>query len=81
MNAKKPRILVIGLGPGNGGEITPRALAALESCDTIVGYSVYIDLVNKILPGMDARAFPMKHEVERCKNALEIAQSDRKSVV
>lgn len=74
-NAGKPTILVIGLGPGNGTEITPRALSALRSCDVVVGYSVYIDIVNDILPGLDTRPFPMKHEVERCRNALGIATS------
>ena len=73
--AKRPKIFVVGLGPGGRDEITPLALAALERCDVIVGYSVYIDLVNEILPGRDARPFPMKHEVERCRSTLALAQS------
>lgn len=72
---KGQKIFVVGLGPGGRDEITPLALAALERCDVIVGYSVYIDLVNEILPGKDARPFPMKHEVERCRSALALAQS------
>lgn len=69
----KPKILVIGLGPGNAAEITPRALAALEQCDVIVGYAAYVELVDRILPGRDTRPFPMKQEVDRCRSVLETA--------
>ena len=37
-------IYVVGLGPGGEDQLTPRALAALEQCDVIVGYKTYIDL-------------------------------------
>ncbi|WP_462363442.1 SAM-dependent methyltransferase, partial [Pyramidobacter porci] len=38
-------IYVVGLGPGGEDQLTPRALAALERCDVIVGYKTYIDLI------------------------------------
>lgn len=72
---KKPVIFVVGLGPGNPGEITPRALEALRRCDLVVGYSVYIDLVRAILPDKEMRAFPMMHELDRCRHAVETALS------
>ena len=37
-------IYVVGLGPGRKEEMTGHALAALERCDTILGYRAYIDL-------------------------------------
>ena len=70
-------IYVVGLGPGRKEEMTGRALAALERCDTILGYRAYIDLVRRIFPGKDLRASPMKAEVERCREALELALSGR----
>ena len=70
-------IYVVGLGPGRKEEMTGHALAALERCDTILGYRAYIDLVRRIFPGKDLRASPMKAEVERCREALEIALSGR----
>ena len=35
-------LYVIGLGPGGKEEITPKAMEALENCDVIAGYTVYI---------------------------------------
>ena len=70
-------IYVVGLGPGRKEEMTGRALAALERCDTILGYRAYIDLVRQIFPEKDLRASPMKAEVERCREALELALSGR----
>ncbi|WP_299078502.1 precorrin-3B C(17)-methyltransferase [uncultured Fretibacterium sp.] len=70
-------IYVVGLGPGRKEEMTGRALAALERCDTILGYRAYIDLVRRIFPDKDLRASPMKAEVERCREALELALSGR----
>ena len=48
-------IYVVGLGPGRKEEMTGRALAALERCDTILGYRAYIDLVRRIFPKKDLR--------------------------
>ena len=70
-------IYVVGLGPGRKEEMTGRALAALERCDTILGYRAYIELVRQIFPEKDLRASPMKAEVERCREALELALSGR----
>ena len=70
-------IYVVGLGPGRKEEMTGHALAALERCETILGYRAYIDLVRQIFPEKDLRASPMKAEVERCREALELALSGR----
>lgn len=35
--------LGIGLGPGDSRYLAPAALAALESCDVVVGYRAYIE--------------------------------------
>ena len=70
-------IYVVGLGPGRKEEMTGRALAALERCETILGYRAYIDLVRRIFPDKDLRASPMKAEVERCREARELALSGR----
>ena len=39
------KVYVVGLGPGGIEQMTQRAKAALESCDVIAGYHVYIDLI------------------------------------
>ena len=36
---------VVGIGPGAYEQMTIRAAKVLESCDVIIGYTVYVDLV------------------------------------
>lgn len=70
-------IYVVGLGPGRKEEMTGRALAALERCDTIMGYKAYVDLVRQVFPDKDLRASPMKAEVDRCREVLELSLAGR----
>jgi precorrin-3B C17-methyltransferase len=69
-------IYVIGLGPGGPDQITPRARAALEKCDVIVGYKTYIDLVRPLL-GEDKKLISstMKKERSRCEEVLALSLS------
>ena len=55
--------------------MTIRADRALCACDAIVGYPVYVDLVNDRYPGMELAATPMTQEVRRCQLALELARA------
>ena len=41
------KIYVVGIGPGAYEQMTIRAAKALESCDVIIGYTVYVDLVRE----------------------------------
>lgn len=68
-------LLVVGIGPGGGSDLTRRAYEALESCDVIVGYTVYTELLEKEFPDKEMLTTPMRREVERCKIALERAQA------
>ena len=55
--------------------MTPRAIAALDGCDIICGYTTYIDLIKDldILSDKDLRPSGMKHEAERCQEVLKLA--------
>lgn len=71
-------IYVVGLGPGGPEQITPRALAALEKCDLIVGYKAYIELIRPLFEGRkELVASPMKKERARCEEALSLSLSGR----
>ena len=71
-------IYVVGLGPGKEDQMTPRALAALEKCDVIVGYKAYVDLVRPLFEGRkELIASPMKGEADRCRMALELSNEGR----
>lgn len=71
------KIYVVGIGPGEYEQMTIKAVKALESCDTIVGYTVYIDLVREHFPDKDFLTTPMKQEVERCRMCFEEASKGK----
>ena len=67
------KIYVIGIGPGNYEQMTMAAVQALEESDTIIGYTVYVDLVKDRFPGQEFLTTPMTKEVDRCVMAFEEA--------
>ena len=68
---------MVGIGPGDYREMTVRAVDALNACDVIVGYHVYVDLVKEHFPDKEFHTTPMRREVDRCKLALELAREGR----
>lgn len=62
-------IYIIGLGPGEHSQITPKAVEALRACEVIAGYTVYIDLIRELVRDKELLQTPMLQEVERCKMA------------
>ncbi len=72
------KIYVIGIGPGAYEQMTVKAVKTLESCDVIVGYTVYIDLVKDHFPDKEMLTTPMKKEVDRCVMAFEEAVKGKK---
>ncbi len=67
------KLYVVGIGPGEYELMTIKAAKVLESCDVIVGYTVYVDLVSKHFPGKEFMTTPMRQEVKRCRMAFEKA--------
>ena len=74
-NDPKGHLFVVGIGPGNPEGITGQAAAALESSDTIIGYSVYNDLVKPYYPDKRYLTTPMTGEEARCRMAIEEAKA------
>ena len=71
------KMYVIGIGPGAYEQMTGKAIAALNDCDVIVGYTVYVDLVKTHFPDKEFMTTPMKKEVDRCKLAFEEAMKGK----
>lgn len=71
------KIFVVGIGPGEYEQMTIRAVNALQSCDVIVGYTVYVDLVKEHFAEKEFLTTPMRREVERCRMAFEEAKKGR----
>ena len=57
--------------------MTLKAIKALESCDCIVGYTVYVDLVKEHFKDKEFLTTPMKKEVDRCIMAFEEAKKGK----
>lgn len=68
---------MVGIGPGDYENMTVRADRALQACDVIVGYHVYVDLVRKQYPGKEFLTTPMTKEADRCRMALKAAREGR----
>ncbi|MEA2108006.1 MAG: precorrin-3B C(17)-methyltransferase [Pseudomonadota bacterium] len=66
-------VYVIGLGPGRRDLVTPAALAAIERCPVIAGYTKYVAQINDLLADKKVIKNGMGGEVERCRLALEEA--------
>lgn len=68
------KLFVVGLGPGAGRQMTIEADEVLKSCDVVIGYTVYIDLVRERYPEKRFLSTPMRQEVKRCRMAFEEAE-------
>jgi precorrin-3B C17-methyltransferase len=64
------KIYVVGMGPGNSVDMTPRAKNAIEMADVVIGYSTYVDLIKEYFPGKEFISSGMTREVERCELVL-----------
>lgn len=70
-------LFVVGIGPGGQEFLTGEAREALSRAQVLCGYTVYVDLVAPLFPGKETYTSPMTKELERCRWALETAQSGR----
>lgn len=71
------RLYVVGIGPGNYENMTIRADRVLQSCDLIVGYHVYVDLLRERYPDKEVLTTPMTQEARRCAIAIEEARKGK----
>lgn len=70
-------LYVIGIGPGGREQMTIQADRILKTCQVIVGYTVYVELVRQDYPEASFLTTPMRQEKERCRMALEEAASGK----
>ena len=67
------KIYIVGIGPGEYGQMTGKAVKALAESDVIAGYTVYVDLVQEFFPEKKFITTPMRRERERCVMAFQEA--------
>ncbi len=74
-------IYVIGIGPGNKDMMTIQALEAIKDSDVIVGYKTYINLITDFIKDKEVLQNGMRQEIDRCKQAVEIAKQGKNVAV
>ena len=71
------KLTVVGIGPGDHENMTVRADRALQACQVIVGYHVYVDMVKERYPDKEFLTTPMTREADRCRMALDAARDGK----
>lgn len=74
----KGKVYVVGLGPGGEEYLTGRAHFAIKDSQVIMGYHVYISLIESLIAGKEVVSTGMGQELERCRQALELAGAGKK---
>lgn len=72
---------IVGIGPGNPGQLTGRARQALVESDVIIGNDVYLAQLGPLIEGKEVIRSSMGHEVERAKRSIELARSRHVAMV
>lgn len=78
--AAAAELLVVGLGPGPDGWLTPEASTALADVDHVVGYGPYVDRVPP-RAGLTRHASGNTVEIDRARLALHLAKAGERVAV
>ena len=68
-------LYIIGTGPGSLAHLTEAARHAIADSGTVIGYGVYIDLIQPLLGGKEVVSTAMMQEVDRCREAIARARN------
>ncbi|WP_455053054.1 precorrin-3B C(17)-methyltransferase [Mogibacterium sp.] len=71
------KLYVLGIGPGNECNMSKAAISAMTISDALIGYTKYIELVRPIFPDKETFTTGMKKEIDRCRKALEMANTGK----
>jgi precorrin-3B C17-methyltransferase len=71
------KIMIVGIGPGNISDMTPKARLAIETADVIAGYNTYIKLIAELIGDKKVIGTAMMQEVKRCQMAIDEAAAGK----
>jgi precorrin-3B C17-methyltransferase len=78
---KKGSLAIVGLGPGKREYMTARALKAIASADYVLGHASYLQPLEPLLTGKNVISSSMGKEVDRARQAIELARSHSVAIV
>ena len=70
------KLVIVGLGPGSTGLVTPDARAALAQATDLIGYGTYLDRVT-LGPHQTRHASDNREEIDRARHALALCENGR----
>ena len=68
-------LYIIGTGPGDLAHMTDAGRQAIAESSAVIGYGVYIDLIQPLLAGKEVVSTAMMQEVDRCREAITRARN------
>ncbi len=68
---------MVGIGPGRRDDMSMRAVSAIKSSDLVVGYKLYLDLIEDIIPEKATFSSGMRKEIDRARKAVEEAAAGK----
>ena len=75
------KLYVIGIGPGGEEQMTLKAVRALQDCNCVAGYGLYLDLIASLIEGKERLETGMTREVDRCTAARDAALAGKQVAV
>ena len=73
VGVKQGRLTVVGIGPGSEAWRTPAVTRAISGADEVVGYRLYLDLVDTLIAGKPRHDSALSEEEARVRIALDLA--------
>jgi len=78
---KTGSLSIVGIGPGRREHMTARALRAIAAADYVIGNASYLDPLEPLLTGKNVIRSSMGKEIERAKQAIDLARSSAVALV
>ena len=75
------KLTVVGFGPGSKGDMTLRAIEAIENADIVMGFTTYVKILKEFFPDKEYKSNGMTKEVDRCRMAVEEASKGQNIVM
>ncbi len=72
---RRGKLYLVGIGPGSLAQVTPAAKVVITEADVVIGYSLYLDLIQPLLrPEQIIESFPITQEKQRGERAISLAE-------